>query len=138
MVLDTMHWAPLHCDASTNVGENDTSKFAEKAAPCKFGENSNSSDKKNSHNIPDQKILKSFKLFRFYAESAKGSIWVWQGGESGQMVLKKWNGPTLCISMWNNAKNQWKSPNFQIQCFYHGISATSAGFSWKNTVFYGN
>ena len=38
-------------------------------------------------------------------ESAKGSIWVWQGGESGQMVLKKGEMDLfLCISMPNNAK----------------------------------
>ena len=45
--------------------------------------------------------------------------------KSGQMVLKKkWNWPILmpiydkqCEIM---QKNQWKSPNIQIECFYNG------------------
>ncbi len=54
-------------------------------------------------------------MIMFYdKESAEGSNWVSQGGESesGQMVLKKvkWTyfDAYLCQTMWNNAKKSMK------------------------------
>ena len=56
-----------------------------------------------------------FELLQLYdKESAKGSNWVSQGGESesGQMVLKKvkWTyfDAYLCQTMWNHAKKTMK------------------------------
>ena len=49
-----------------------------------------------------------------------------------KLCWNKWNGPFLmhiydkqCGIM---QKNQWKGPNFQIQCFYNG---TSGALCWK-------
>ena len=67
--------------------------------------------------------------------SVEPIIWVRRGheSESGQMVLKKvkltYFDAYLWQTMWNHAKkNQWKSQNFQIQCFDNG---TSGALWWK-------
>ena len=42
--------------------------------------------------------------------------------ESGQMVLRKGKWTYFDKQCEIIQKNQWKSPNFQIQCFYNGTS----------------
>ena len=73
-------------------------------------------------------------LLSYDKKSDEGSIWVPQGheSESAKIVLKqvKWTyfDAYLWQTMWNHAKNQWKGPNFQIQCFYNG---PSGALCWK-------
>ena len=71
--------------------------------------------------------------FREYdKKSDEGSNWVRQGdeSESREIVLKqvKWTffDAHLWQTMWNHAKNRWKGPNFQIQCFTMGCQELCA------------
>ena len=53
-------------------------------------------------------------------------------GMKVKVVLKvklAYFGTYLWQTIWNHAKNQWKSPNFQIQCFYN---RTSGALCWKH------
>ena len=49
-----------------------------------------------------------------------------------KLCWNKWNGPFLMYIYDKQCgimqKNQWKGPNFQIQCFYNG---TSGALCWK-------
>ena len=70
-------------------------------------------------------------------ESAEGSNWVSQGGESesGQMVLKKvkWTyfDAYLCQTMWNNAKKSMKRLKRPNSLFLQGEVSSAVLKTWK-------
>ena len=73
--------------------------------------------------------------FHYDKESAKGSIWVWQVRESGQMVLKKvkWTyfDAYLCQTMWNDAKKSMKRLKRPNSLFLQGEVSSAVLKTWK-------
>ena len=82
-------------------------------------------------------MLEELLILQYDKESAEGSNWVSQGGESesGQMVLKKvkWTyfDAYLCQTMWNHAKKSMKQVKQLNSLFLQGEVSSAVLKTWK-------